>query len=105
MAATAAACSPRADLAGYAVVEREPLAVPWRGHRLLTNPPPAFGGELVALGLLELEAGRDWPASAGSVDHAVALAEAMIATDEVRAAGHGRRASSRDAGRRAARRT
>ena len=33
----------------------------WRGHRLLTNPPPAFGGELVALGLLELEA----PARAG----------------------------------------
>ena len=44
-----------ADLTGYGVVEREPLTVQWRGHRLLTNPPPAFGGELVALGLLELE--------------------------------------------------
>ena len=76
-----------ADLAAYTVVERDPLSVSWRGHRLLTNPPPAFGGELVALGLLELEAREDWPASAGSVDHAVALAEAMVATEEARATG------------------
>lgn len=75
------------DLASYEVVEREPLEVTWRGHRLLTNPSPAFGGELVALGLLELEARPGWPAPPGSVDHAVAVAEAMIATDEVRAAG------------------
>ncbi len=76
-----------ADLTGYAVVERPPLAVSWRGHRLLTNPPPAFGGELVALGLLLLEERAGWPAPAGSVDHAVALAEAMVATDAVRQAG------------------
>jgi gamma-glutamyltranspeptidase/glutathione hydrolase len=76
-----------ADLTAYEVVEREPLAVSWRGHRLLTNPPPAFGGELVALGLLELEARPGWPVSPGTVEHAVALAEAMIATDEVRAVG------------------
>ena len=76
-----------ADLEGYEVVEREPLVVQWRGHRLLTNPPPAFGGELVALGLLELESRPGWPTAAGSVSHAVSLAESMIATDEVRAAG------------------
>lgn len=75
------------DLVEYAVVERPPLAVQWRGHRLLTNPPPAFGGELVALGLLELEQRAGWPAPAGSPEHAVALAEAMVATEEVRAAG------------------
>jgi len=75
------------DLTAYEVVEREPLAVSWRGHRLLTNPPPAFGGELVALGLLDLERRPDWPAPEGSAGHAVALAEAMIATDEVRASG------------------
>ena len=75
------------DLEAYAVVEREPLGVSWRGHRLLTNPPPAFGGELVALGLLELEARPGWPAEPRSIEHAVAVAEAMIATDEVRAAG------------------
>lgn len=75
------------DLAGYEVVERAPLAVSWRGHRLLTNPPPAFGGELVALGLLELEERAGWPAEVGSAGHAVALAEAMVATEDVRAAG------------------
>ena len=76
-----------ADLTGYQVIEREPLEVRWRGHRLLTNPPPAFGGELVALGLLELEDRPGWPADAGTAAHAIALAESMIATDEVRAAG------------------
>ena len=76
-----------ADLTGYQVIEREPLEVHWRGHRLLTNPPPACGGELVALGLLELEERPGWPADAETVAHGVALTEAMIATDEVRAAG------------------
>ncbi len=75
------------DLAGYEVVERAPLEVRWRGHRLLTNPPPAFGGELVALGLLLLEETEGWPAPVGSAAHAIALAEAMVATDDTRAAG------------------
>jgi gamma-glutamyltranspeptidase/glutathione hydrolase len=75
------------DLAGYRVVERAPLEVHWRGHRLLTNPPPAFGGELVALGLLLLEERAGWPAPAGSFSNAVALAEAMAATEGARVAG------------------
>ena len=75
------------DLRAYAVVERAPLAVSWRGHRLLTNPPPAFGGELVALGLLLLEERAGWPAPAGTAEHAVALVEAMVDADVVRAAG------------------
>jgi len=37
------------DLAAYRVVERAPLALDYRGHRLLTNPSPAFGGRLLAL--------------------------------------------------------
>ncbi len=76
-----------ADLAAYEVVERAPLSVSWRGHRLLTNPPPAFGGELVALGLLLLEDEPRWPAPAGSADHAAALVDAMVRADEVRQAG------------------
>jgi gamma-glutamyltranspeptidase / glutathione hydrolase len=76
------------DLESYRVVERRPLEVTWRGHRLLTNPPPAFGGELVALGLtlLEERAGPA-PATFGSAGHALALATAMIDADRVRAAG------------------
>ncbi|MFZ6005725.1 MAG: gamma-glutamyltransferase family protein [Actinomycetota bacterium] len=77
----------RQDIEAYEVCERAPLEVRWRGHRLLTNPPPSFGGELVALGLLLLEERPGWPAEAGSADHAVALAEAMVATDDARARG------------------
>ena len=75
------------DLTTYAVEERVPLSVTWRGHRLLTNPPPAFGGELVALGLLHLEESAGWPAPPGSAAHALALAEAMVGAEEVRASG------------------
>lgn len=34
----------RADLAGYRVVEREPLHGRYRGHEILTMPPPSSGG-------------------------------------------------------------
>jgi gamma-glutamyltranspeptidase/glutathione hydrolase len=39
------------DLAAYRVIERAPLPVDYRGHRLLTNPAPGFGGRLLALSL------------------------------------------------------
>jgi gamma-glutamyltranspeptidase / glutathione hydrolase len=54
------------DLARYEVAEREPLAVEHRGARLLTNPPPSFGGRLVtrALTLLERQ-GPSGPAGSG----------------------------------------
>ncbi len=46
------------DLAAYQVVEREPLTVDLHGVRVHTNPRPAFGGGLVALGLAQLAEGR-----------------------------------------------
>jgi gamma-glutamyltranspeptidase / glutathione hydrolase len=44
-----------ADLAGYEAIDRPPLAIPFRGTEVLTNPPPSSGGILIAycLGLLE----------------------------------------------------
>lgn len=39
------------DLARYEVIEREPLATRYRGGELRTNPPPASGGRLLAVGL------------------------------------------------------
>jgi gamma-glutamyltranspeptidase / glutathione hydrolase len=64
------------DLAGYEVVEREPLAVEHRGARLLTNPPPSFGGRLVTRALTLLE--REGPAGpAGSGARLVQLAHAL----------------------------
>jgi gamma-glutamyltranspeptidase / glutathione hydrolase len=36
------------DLAGYAVVERDPLVIHWEGMTVLTMPPPSAGGLLLA---------------------------------------------------------
>jgi gamma-glutamyltranspeptidase / glutathione hydrolase len=64
------------DLAAYRVVEREPLAFEHRGARLLTNPPPSFGGRLVTRALTLLE--REGPAGpAGSGPRLVQLAHAL----------------------------
>jgi gamma-glutamyltranspeptidase/glutathione hydrolase len=75
------------DLAAYAVAEREPLAIDYRRHRLLTNPPPSFGGSLIAHALgchASRELGRHgW----GSGPHLVALVEVMAKVEERRAAG------------------
>ena len=32
------------DLADYTALWREPLIAPWRGHQLLSTPPPSSGG-------------------------------------------------------------
>ena len=43
------------DLAAYEALQRRPIAAPFRGAEVLTNPPPSSGGILIAycLGLLE----------------------------------------------------
>jgi gamma-glutamyltranspeptidase/glutathione hydrolase len=43
------------DLATYAPVAREPLAVTYRGRDVLTNPPPNAGGVLLAIALARLD--------------------------------------------------
>jgi gamma-glutamyltranspeptidase/glutathione hydrolase len=49
----------REDLRRYAVIDREPIRVGYRGHTVLTNPPPSAGGVLIAraLGLLDRHPG------------------------------------------------
>jgi gamma-glutamyltranspeptidase/glutathione hydrolase len=66
------------DLAAYAPVERTPIAARFRGHEVLTNPPPSAGGTLIAysLGLLDGRGPRTGP------EHLVA---AMDAANEHRA--------------------
>lgn len=49
------------DLAGYEVVERAPLVGEYRGHRIVTAPPPSSGG-IVLLATLNIIAGYDWAA-------------------------------------------
>ncbi|HET9104372.1 MAG TPA: gamma-glutamyltransferase [Solirubrobacteraceae bacterium] len=41
----------QADLAAYRVIDREPIRVDYRGHEVLTNPPPSPGGLLIARAL------------------------------------------------------
>jgi gamma-glutamyltranspeptidase/glutathione hydrolase len=36
------------DLQQYTAIWREPLIVPWRGHRILSTPPPSSGGIALA---------------------------------------------------------
>jgi gamma-glutamyltranspeptidase/glutathione hydrolase len=45
----------RTDLAAYAVVDRPPVHVNYRGHEVLTNAPPSAGGILIARALALLD--------------------------------------------------
>src|SRR4051812_45113289 len=44
-----------ADLHAYGVIRRRPLSVRFRGHEVLSNPPPSSGGVLIAYGLALLD--------------------------------------------------
>jgi gamma-glutamyltranspeptidase/glutathione hydrolase len=44
------------DLAEYAVVDRDPVHVSYRGREVVTNPPPSAGGILIAHALAWLDA-------------------------------------------------
>ncbi len=66
-----------ADLRAYQVVDRAPLAVPYRGRTVLTNPPPSAGGILIARALASLD-------RRGAAPDAAALVEVMAATQRER---------------------
>jgi gamma-glutamyltranspeptidase / glutathione hydrolase len=63
------------DMAAYEPVEREPVRASFRGHVVLTNPPPSSGGILIgySLGLLERLGDRS------GVEEIVAASEAANA--------------------------
>jgi gamma-glutamyltranspeptidase/glutathione hydrolase len=65
------------DLAGYRVVDREPVRVAYRGREVLTNPPPSAGGILIAHALARLE-------RAGGQASLEAIVEAMEASQAAR---------------------
>jgi gamma-glutamyltranspeptidase / glutathione hydrolase len=67
----------RRDLATYEALERRPIAAPFRGAQVLTNPPPSSGGILIAycLGLLERLGARSGPEQ---------LVAAMAAANDLR---------------------
>jgi gamma-glutamyltranspeptidase/glutathione hydrolase len=59
------------DLKAYAVVDREPITVRYRGRDVVTNPPPSAGGILIARALSWLDSGPGPP----SVDRIVEVME------------------------------
>jgi gamma-glutamyltranspeptidase/glutathione hydrolase len=75
------------DLAGYRVVERAPLRARYRSCELLTNPPPSFGGSLLALSLRLLEAAGRLGPSPDAPRSAETLLGVMRATEDLRAGG------------------
>ena len=77
-----------ADLTACRVIEREPLPVDYRGRRLLTNPPPSFGGSLIALSLRLLEAREVTELGFGSPAHLALLVAVMREVDRRRAEGY-----------------
>lgn len=89
------------DLAAYRVVERTPLAIPYRGARLHLNPPPSVGGLLLGL-TFDLLASSASPVDRfGSATHRHRLATTMRLVQEARAdltAGAGDPAHSLEAG-------
>ena len=74
------------DLASYTVIEREPLAAEHRGARVLTNPPPSFGGSLIVLAL-RLDGLCGPPEPWGSAARAVREVEVQVEVDRRRATG------------------
>jgi gamma-glutamyltranspeptidase/glutathione hydrolase len=75
----------RDDLAAYRVVWRRPVHARFRGHEVISNPPPSSGGILIAYGLALLERVPGGPC--GTAEAIVALAEVMREQTRVRAVG------------------
>lgn len=64
------------QLAAYRAIEREPLAVRFRDREILTNPPPAAGGALLAYALALLDRAGPGPASTEQLIGAMEAAQA-----------------------------
>ena len=72
------------DLDNYQVIFREPLGLQYRDVQVLTNPPPAAGGPMIAL-MLRLLAHADLSSCApGGTAEARMLCHAMAVADEAR---------------------
>ncbi|NJN02115.1 MAG: gamma-glutamyltransferase [Leptolyngbyaceae cyanobacterium RM1_1_2] len=77
-----------ADLSDYAVIERSPLRITYRGATLLTNPPPSSGGTLIAFALKLLEQVDFGQLQHGSPAHLQMLAAIMRLTNQARRDGY-----------------
>jgi gamma-glutamyltranspeptidase/glutathione hydrolase len=74
------------DLAAYRVIERSPLEQSYRNVRVLTNPPPSFGGSLLALSL-ELLGAEPMSGGFGSASQVCRVAAAQAEVEALRQSG------------------
>jgi len=75
------------DLKAYQVVKRTPFEFKFRGNRLLTNPPPASGGAMVAfaMDILSVRGEGEFEERVfDSSDYLSILARVMAMTDQAR---------------------
>lgn len=79
------------DLKNYQVIERKPLQYSYRGHTLLTNPPPSSGGTLIAFALKLLSKLDLSEVEFGTEAHLQILAEVMRLTNTARKDGYNER--------------
>jgi gamma-glutamyltranspeptidase/glutathione hydrolase len=77
-----------ADLKGYEVIERAPLAVQYHDVTLLTNPPPSSGGTLIGFALKLLAEAKLGTCAHGSPSHVASLREVMKLTNLARQDGY-----------------
>ena len=73
------------DLVAYRVIWRRPVGTRFRGHEVISNPPPSSGGVLIAYGLALLDRLPDAPP--GSAASIIALAGVMREQARVRGEG------------------
>ena len=73
------------DLASYRVERRQPLTLPYRNARVLTNPPPSSGGILMGFALQLLQHNHPGNATFDSPAHLALLTEVMQLTNDARA--------------------
>ena len=70
-----------ADLADYEVVRRQPLASPFRGYTVVTNPPPSRGGLLISFALQMYDSLAYRPRDIGTAKYVEAVTEIMRVTN------------------------
>ncbi len=74
----------KVDLAQYRTQIRQPLSFSYRSHQIVTNPPPAAGGALIAFAL-QLLADTDLSMMRpGNLEHLSVLCEIMELTNAAR---------------------
>jgi gamma-glutamyltranspeptidase/glutathione hydrolase len=67
----------KADLGAYEPIARPPVRATYRGREVLTNPPPAAGGTLLALAMARLDERSEGPPSAADIVAVMEEAQAL----------------------------